>query len=330
MKYRLVAVVAIFLLFCNAFAEYEEICRLLKNGSTFRKPGSCTQYITCNNNYAQTHTCTGDTLFDRSKLQCVASSTLSSDTYCSNRCVGKSGTWIPDLTSCRGFLYCSGDVPIKGQCPEGYHFSESSQQCIFDEDSSCLVVGNICETLPDKTRLLNENNCLNYYECSKDKLSSSACKSLYFDVQSGTCVDKQLVACTAHPLPKNVCGTAAKPSPGFKSDDATCRGYFACADLGIVPDLTPVWGQCPEGLFFNSTNQACVIPRNAICTNNRCEGRGSGLVATSKNNCHNYIICEDGKTVSEQSCRGDLFFDEERQACVKDIIEYTCCDGQKA
>lgn len=305
--------------------EYTELCRLFKDATLISVPGSCDKYIECHTNgEGRVHNCASKT-FDVKSQTCV--DTLSSSSLCNNRCEGKDSQWVSDPTNCHGYFYCRQGDPLWGYCDDGMHFDEALQMCVHSTSSTCIDVSSLCELVPDKTKFRDETDCSYYYECSSQKQSRKACtKDTYFDVQTQSCVSKKDVSCTAHPIPKDICIVSKKPYVGFKSDSATCRGYFYCANLGVVEDLEPVWGQCPEGKFFSEADQACLNPVDVKCTYNRCDGRGDLMVSSSNNNCHNYIICKDGLEVEERTCARDYFFDEYYQACVPDIIYYECCD----
>ncbi|XP_059216338.1 peritrophin-44 [Stomoxys calcitrans] len=303
--------------------EYTDLCRLFKDNMKISVPGSCNKYIQCQSDgMGEVLSCPNT--FDVKGQTCV--DTVSSNTLCNNRCEGKSGVWVADPTTCHGFFYCANSVPYWSHCADGLHFDENSQMCIHETSSSCVDVANICHLVPDKTKFRDETNCASYYECSSNKHSRKSCSKTYFDVQTQACVDKAKVACTAHPIPSGLCLVKKKPFVGYKSDQATCRGFFYCKDLGAVEDLEPIWSQCPVGKFFSEDAQGCVNPVNAKCAYNRCEGRGDLMVSSANNNCHNYLICENGFVAEERTCAKDYFFDEMYQACVPDIIYYECCD----
>lgn len=105
--------------------------------------------------------------------------------------------------------------------------------CTYESTSKCIDVANICDLVPDGTQFKDETDCSKYYKCNQGKHESKTCSNGYFDLAKNSCADKSLVKCTAHPLYKNVCIKSNKPSPGKKPDQATCRGYFLCADLGV-------------------------------------------------------------------------------------------------
>ncbi|EDX11195.1 peritrophin-44 [Drosophila simulans] len=310
--------------------EYEELCRLFKNGTKVRKPGTCDQYIQCYDGNGTVLTCPSNQSFNPSKGSCV-DTLANSNKYCGNRCEGLDGEWVADPTECHKYFYCMNGVPLAGMCPGGQHFDERSQSCQYGVDSICVDVNNICELVAENTKFRNENDCAYYYECDKTgNHASKSCtitseKRQYFDVESGKCVETNKVECTAHSK-ENICTSSTTIT--FKSDKATCRGYFVCKALSPVADLDPLWMQCPEGYFFDEDRQLCANPTSVVCTHNRCDGRGTMLVTSSSNNCHNYIRCVDNKEVTEETCHFDHFFDETVEACSSKIIYDKCCDGR--
>ncbi|EDV96594.1 GH16338 [Drosophila grimshawi] len=303
------------------------MCSLFKNGTLVRKPASCDEYIECKGDMGVLHTCDDSFVFDTSSKKCVKA-TASNTNNCANPCEGKDDMWVADPTDCNYYFYCRNGEPLSGHCEESQHFNEATQSCEYKDDSLCVYVANICELVPDKTKFRQEDDCNEYYECKSGKHSLKTCASTkYFDVESGSCVDKSKVDCNAHSK-KNVCLSKTKPLKGFQPDKATCRGYFYCNDFGSVHDVSPSWYQCQEGYFFDETTKKCDIASEVVCTYNRCEGRGSMLVTSSNNNCHNYIVCENNVQVGEYTCHWDYFFDESVQACTSKIIYDGCCDGR--
>ncbi|XP_017059510.1 peritrophin-44 [Drosophila ficusphila] len=310
--------------------DYEELCRLFQNGTQIRKPGTCDQYIQCYDGEGTLLTCPTGKSFDPNQKQCV--DTLdNSHKYCGNRCEGLDGEWVADPTECHKYFYCKSGVPLEGKCPDGQHFEESSQSCLYGVDSQCVDVNNICELVAKKTKFRNETDCSYYNECdSSENHAAKSCSTskalLYFDVETGSCVQPNKVECSAHSK-VNVCGIYKEVT--FKSDQATCRGYFVCKALYPVADLDPTWQQCPEGYFFDEASQSCDKATSVVCTHNRCDGRGTRIVTSSSNDCHNYIRCVDNKEVVEETCHFDHFFDETLEACTSKIIYDKCCDGRE-
>lgn len=304
--------------------DYTALCRLFPTGTTLRMPGSCEQYIKCDTGKGQVRSCASPKSFDAQKQVCIEAKDSSS--LCGNRCEGINGKWVADPTNCHGFFYCEKSVAFPGHCEGNLHFDQSKQMCVYTGSSVCVDVAHICEIAPDKIKFRDENDCSYYYECAKQTHTRKACKNQYFDVEAQKCVDKSQMTCNAHPIPKNICIVSKKPYVGFRADQATCRGYFYCKNLGIVEDLEPVWGQCPFGKFFSEEAKTCLDPVDVKCAFNRCEGREDGLVVSGKNNCHNYLKCVGGFVKEEITCARDYFFHEEFSACIPEILYYPCCD----
>ncbi|XP_062133696.1 peritrophin-44 [Drosophila sulfurigaster albostrigata] len=327
----LLAIVCVVQPSSGAVNNYAELCRLFKNGTLVRKPGSCSEYIECINYAGTMKKCSNDLVFNASSGKCEAA-TAANSVYCGNLCEGLNGLWVADPTDCQNYFYCDNGKSLAGHCPGSQHFDEANQMCQYGVDSLCVDVANICHLVPDKTKFRQENDCNEYYECKSGSHSLSSCSSTqYFDVESASCKAKYLVSCTAHSK-KNVCLktslSSSTPITGYVADGATCRGYFYCGNYGTVHDVDPVWSQCPEGLFYDDAAKKCNIATEVVCTYNRCDGRGTMLVASSSNNCHNFIRCVDGVATEEQTCDWDYFFHEPSQACTSTIIYDGCCDGR--
>ncbi|KAM8708401.1 hypothetical protein ACLKA7_015383 [Drosophila subpalustris] len=316
----------------EALRGHEDLCRLFKSGTLIRKPGTCDQYIECLNDEGTLRKCATDMVFDPSTKKCVAA-TATNSVHCGNLCEGLDQIFVADPTDCQYYFYCEKGESKSGHCPGSQHFDEATQSCQYGVDSLCVDVANICELLPDKTKFKQETDCNEYFECKSGKHSLKSCSSSqYFNVETGTCLAKNKVQCNAHSKKKVCVKTTAlggsSPITGYVSDGATCRGYFYCANKGIVEDLDPVWNQCPEHFFFDTVLKKCAEATSVVCTNNRCDGRGTMLVTSSSNNCHNYIRCENGIEMGESTCHWDYFFDEATQGCVSHIIYDACCDGR--
>ncbi|XP_036327541.1 peritrophin-44-like [Rhagoletis pomonella] len=204
--------------------------------------------------------------------------------------------------------------------------------CDYPENSSCVATYTFCDVVPNDTPFLDENNCDKYYECIKQRtsvvLTEKQCDTgKYFDVTTATCLPKGQVNCSKHPYPKDVCGTTKLAiRDHFVSDDATCRGYFYCQDLGVgKPDSTPVWGQCPVTKFFDSKEEACKSRTSVQCDEDRCDGRDDGYELSSKTGCQHYLVCENNRTVEERECSENMWFDAAAEKCTSTRQSYAAC-----
>ncbi|CAD7005117.1 unnamed protein product [Ceratitis capitata] len=310
----------------------KDICRLFKDGVLLRKPGYCDAGIECKGFKSTTVLqCSGSTpYYDRATKKCAKST---SDSYCSDPCTTKTSGYVADPKNCQGWYNCNGKTMLKsGLCTANLVFNSTNKMCDYPENSSCTATFDLCDVVPNSTPFLHETQCDSYYECvvqkSKTVLTIKECDTgKYFDVNTGTCLPKSQVICAKYPYPKEVCGnTKLAIRNRFVSDDASCRGYFYCKDLGVgKPDTAPVWGQCPESKFFDSTEEACLPRAHVKCTEDRCDGRKEGYELSSTSGCKNYLLCKDNRTVEEYDCDSGTWFNALEGKCTTDYISYPTC-----
>ncbi|KAL7741699.1 hypothetical protein ACLKA6_000320 [Drosophila palustris] len=308
-------------------ARVDDICMVFPEGTVIRDPDSCSRSIKCVNSKSTYSTCTGSTpYFDKDTLKCVK--TLNGTDDCGVSCVNRASQFISDPKSCFGYYFCADEeTPLYGKCGDNQHFDNGTQMCIWTYASDCKAHEfDYCSIIKNGVNFDNAQGCDRYHVCTKGVLEDKTCKKGYYEASSGSCIDKNLVYCDAHPYPSNVCGTVKKPLKNvYVADGATCQGYFFCAQqLDGTPDPKPVWGKCGNDLFFDKSTQTCRPPNNVACTEDRCQGRTIPFVLSSTKGCRHYLRCKDGRTIDEKSC-GNYFFDEENAICVAEILKYEAC-----
>ncbi|XP_055905709.1 peritrophin-48-like [Eupeodes corollae] len=304
----------------QTLAIFNNICRLFPEGTKLGDPRSCESYITCINSTEVFTKCSKNQTFSVESKKCV-----SSKTGCVDPCAPDVDEyWLADTRSCSGYYYCKNGVGTIGNCSPGQHFDESLQECIYSEKSKCKG-DNYCEIVPNNINFKDENDCEKYRVCSKRKLKSKKCpKGQWFDRDTGNCAKKSSVK-SCNSLPTKVCVKGLRVEKNkFVPDKATCRGYYYCADVGKSADENPEWHQCKEGQFFNYKSQSCTDPLNVKCDEDRCDGRGNLFVNSAKS-CQHYLVCQNGLSVAERKCADEMFFDEKRQGCTSEVIEYDIC-----
>ncbi|KAM7357458.1 peritrophin-44 [Cochliomyia hominivorax] len=317
--------------------SYTNLCRLFKNNTKLRLPGSCTQYIECNGQSGQILSCGTNLKFNEKTGKCEKD--LDTTLLCENRCYGKNGTWVANPVNCQAYYYCDNGQAFASSCNPGQHFNQQlndgNGMCVSPKYSTCIqnMVNNICELVPDGTKFRNEYNCAQYYVCKKNEQKLEDCQdkkvNTYFNIETGNCEDKSNVPCDFHVATSGKCKGLKinKDSYLLVSDGFSCRGYFTCLYKGnYAYDLEPVWSQCPVGTFFNDVERKCTDQLETKCKYDRCDGHGDSFSTSEKNNCRNYLICKDNRKISEMECPIDYFFDERSQACVTKIIYYKSCD----
>ncbi|XP_075161866.1 peritrophin-44 [Haematobia irritans] len=303
-------------------------CRYFANNTNIRDPDDCSKGITCINfKSVVTTECSGTKPFyDKDKNACAAS--LSDHSLCEIACSDDVGHFVKDPKSCYGYYYCQTEEWARhGLCPEGTHFDFERQECIWTTVSNCTTSEiNFCAIIKDSVNFDDPSACNAYFTCKKGVLTPTTCKSgLYYDPLTGSCIQKSMVNCASHPLPKDVCGTEKKPkSDVFVADGASCRGAFYCSASPDGVDTNPTWVQCPENTFFSESDQACINPLLVACSEDRCDGRDKTFVSSDEKGCRGYLRCQNGVKIEELSC-GNKFFDEEAGVCTSNIITYPSC-----
>lgn len=315
-----------------ALESTEDICSLFPNGVVLRKPGTCGYTITCQNGIStqETNKCPTNS-FKLDTQKCGAAT----DAYCSTPCVKASPQWLADVKNCHDWVKCDGKTELaRGTCPSGQVFNSKENRCHYPTNGEkCDKVFDICSVAPKDQKFWDPNNCHKYITCDKSqKQVSGVCdQATYYDKRTGTCIAKSQVDCYKHPYPENVCGTTKLAiRDRFVKDQATCRGYFYCRDLGSgVPDVTPTWGECTGSKFFDETRQVCSTRTEVGCSEDRCDGRTKGFELSPRTGCQHYLKCENGVTIAELKCEGDKYFDPINEECVETKqAHYSICSGE--
>ncbi|XP_018793198.1 PREDICTED: peritrophin-44 [Bactrocera latifrons] len=331
--FRLVALVTLLFeilgtVHCQQVLSTEnDICRFFKDGVLLRKPGFCHIGIKCENFKSTTAIeCEKDQFYNRNTNECEKTS---SDKYCATACTSKTQGYIADTKNCQGWYNCKGSTTVSfGSCASNLVFNVNEGMCDYPENYSCKKKFSFCDVVPNSVPFLHETNCAGYYECVKDKLVEQSCEyGNYFDVETGTCIPRNKVNCAKYPIPDEVCGNKKLAIRNrFVSDDASCRGYFYCKDLGVgIPDTAPVWGQCSETRFFDPIEEACLPRAHVRCVDDRCDGRNDGYEISSQTGCQHYLICKGNRTSEEIYCGDDKWFDAEKNECTTTIKSYPAC-----
>ncbi|KAM7355567.1 peritrophin-48 [Cochliomyia hominivorax] len=262
------------------------------------------------------------------------------DKYCAVNCKKDSPKWIEDIKNCNEWHQCNGTQVIKSSsCPKGQIFIQDEQSCIYD-NNECYRKFNICDIAKTDEPFWDEFNCHKYFVCnSKGDMKAVKCQNTtdYYDVRSGKCIAKAKVDCYKHPVPLEVCGNQKFAIRNrFVNDQATCRGYFYCRDLGIdrydslsynyKPDKEPYWGQCEMGEFFDEETQSCRNQNYIKCEEDRCDSRKSGKILSTIKGCQHYLVCENGYSAKELKCEDNKYFDPNIEECVYRKISYPICE----
>ncbi|XP_016990270.1 peritrophin-48 [Drosophila rhopaloa] len=309
----------------------EDICRLFKDGTKLRKPGTCNEWIECKG-FATSESGTCDSQYFN--LANGACNKKLDTSYCSTSSICTSSTkgYMGDTLNCANWYLCDGKLlKSQGACTSGMYFDQEKQMCVYPRDTVCTAKYEMCDIVPVGVAFRDEANCNKYFTCSsKFALVDHTCDTgKYFDVATATCVESKLVVCDNHPLPDGACGNKKLAVRNkFVSDGATCRGYLYCRDLGSgVPDPDPIRQQCGENYFFNQERQACMPSESQKCVHDRCDGRQDGFVVTETEGCHNYVECVDGREGTVFTCDNDEYYNVATQKCTATKTSYEACSA---
>lgn len=286
----------------------------------------CENHKSIDNTY-----CADGQLFNLSDKKC-ATSLEKSDTYCKSPCSSKTSGYVGDTFNCANWYKCDKATTVnQGVCPTNQYFDQTLKACVYKSSTTCNATYELCQVVPKGIKIKDELNCNKYITCASGVAKSNVCDTgLYYDVVSGDCIKKSLVSCEKHPHPEDACGTKKLAiRDKFVRDQATCRGYFYCRDLGSgIPDTSPVWKQCPEGLFFNEELQGCQDRSSVSCAEDRCDGRASGYELVEKEGCQHYIECENNaekKDAEVLKCDDNMYFNVVAQKCTAEKTNYAVC-----
>ncbi|KAH8411162.1 hypothetical protein KR222_009263, partial [Zaprionus bogoriensis] len=325
------------------YLTVDEMCDLLPQDSSFLRPNTCNYWVRCpaNNISLEEGTCATGLNYNKDLGRCTMAANVVcpyTDTAASNVCANeRDGTFLADSNSinCQGYLLCKGRREIKANCPNDLVFNPQTSSCVYPTQYNCpdnniRTTSPVCRSLPNNTRLANDEQCNKYYVCENDILHERECaEQKAYDVVLGRCVAVENVTCYATatlPPPENtfclVNGTARQ---GYFADDESCRHYYICGSpVNGKHDTNPQHLECGQGLFFDYEKLSCRDRLNVRCLLDRCAGTSLTYVNVA-GDCQNYARCSNGATVGSGRCPPDYYFDERNQGCTPVNHNYIAC-----
>ncbi|EDV96592.1 peritrophin-44 [Drosophila grimshawi] len=324
-----------------------EMCELLPSDQSFLRPNTCNYWVRCpaNGNNMEEGTCATGLYYNKEGGRCTMAANvdcpyLKSDTNTIvNACADQvDGSFLADPTSntCQGYILCKGHREVKANCPTELIFNPKSHSCVYSTNYDCpgstkKTISPVCRSLPNNTRLANEEHCNKYYVCQNGELHERECAAqMAYDVALGRCVAVANVTCygkAALPPPENtfclVNGTTARQ--GYFADDESCSHYYICnAPIKGKHDTNPQHLVCPMGTYFDYEKLSCRDRLNVRCTLDRCAGSTLTYVNVL-GDCQAYARCSAGVTVGSGQCPTDYYFDERSQGCTPINHNYIAC-----
>ncbi|XP_017059377.1 zonadhesin [Drosophila ficusphila] len=352
MKVTLLAVVALTTVASLVgAADPECVYRRMRNLTThWPKPSSCSTYYRCSSkNTVRTVTCPAGKEYNPKNGRCsnagrglcklsLVAPLLEATNVCSDEV---NGAYLANSDKCGEFFICDEQVAYAQKCDSGSYFNETLAACIPDTDSLCWQ--NLCINKTDGVFVENENNCGSYYICSDSEATLQTCPSgSFFNTTVAACtVDVGNSECWV-----NFC--IGKSDGSAVADKSDCSTFYVCSNN------TATRQECPEGSYFEDNNWGCVpgdCPTEPPCDGSTtttpapcdeevttteapascdCGDVKNGDFVPDESNCRKYSICVDGKLVSGDCGKGNLFnatlsvceVDDKNQCCVAD-----CTDG---
>ncbi|XP_037932644.1 peritrophin-44-like [Teleopsis dalmanni] len=325
----------------------EEICAVMPPGSIILRPKTCTNWVRCSTTPGgedkEEGSCVLGLYYNKDNGRCMYKDEVDCpylnkiDTH--TACTLKNdGAFLPDSNNCNGYIYCQNGTEIRAKCPSDLVFSPQKSACVYPHEYTCpkkpesAAISPVCRSVPDNSFFANEDECVNYYQCSGGVLTLYECdRDSAYDHIKGKCVPRDEVVClpsAKKPEPEStICGTKAEPRYGYFPDGVSCSGYYICAKKADGSrDRDPKHIQCDEGLFFDPDNWTCRDRLNVKCLLDRCEGMGNKYVNIA-GDCTSYARCSNGEAVSSGTCPSKYFFDERTQGCTPQNINYVACQA---
>ncbi|XP_039962988.1 uncharacterized protein LOC120776418 isoform X3 [Bactrocera tryoni] len=156
-----------------------------------------------------------------------------------------SGVYLDQPGYCRNFYICNQNQAYPQVCDAGSRFNSTTRTCIPDTDSECWQ--NKCIGENNGTYLPNESSCSSFYVCAAGETIEQECGSgSYFNSSKRICLpDPDGQFCW-----ENLC--VGKKDGEFVQDVKDCYSYYICVSA------KPIQQYCPEGSYFNSTENSCL------------------------------------------------------------------------
>ncbi|XP_034482531.1 peritrophin-44 [Drosophila innubila] len=324
----------------------QQMCELMPADTSFLRPHTCNYWVRCpaNNTSLEEGTCAAGLNYNKDLGRCTMAANVdcpyskdsisTTDNLCANE---TDGTFLADNSSndCKGYILCKARRENKSNCPNNLIFNPTTRSCVYTNQYRCPVNGAktkspACLSLPNNTRLANDEHCEKYYICVDDILYERECSDQSaYDVVLGRCVSALNATCysTAKlPPPENTfCTSMGKPKVGYFADDESCSHYYICGDtVNGKHDTNPQHLQCGQGLYFDYEKLSCRERLNVRCTLDRCADTSLTYVNVL-GDCQAYARCSGGATVGSGRCPADYYFDERSQGCTPVNHNYVAC-----
>ncbi|BFF96894.1 protein obstructor-E [Drosophila madeirensis] len=237
-----------------------------------------------------------------------------------NICSGVvSNLFLPHISNCSQYYLCMSEVAVPRECPQGYYFDATDQQCVVVEEVRCLPA------CPAKglSSFCYDRTCTKYVLCFDGTPVLRQCSDgLQYNAQTDRCDYPQFVDCV-----DNLCVRQNNPADiVYIASKSLCDKYFVCVD-GL-----PQVQNCTRGLQYNPATTSCDFPSKVNCTvetlqrnilpyakapprsaGSVCPAEGTHFYA-HKTRQDAYYYCLNGRGVT-LDCTPGLIYDAKREEC---------------
>jgi len=217
-------------------------------------PTSCNRFILCNNGIATPHKCSEGSHFSIETGICIEREVANCDLCQFNR---EPERFLPFEGSCTRYTQCFGTNGVERECPNGFHFNASTNQCDRRENVECTernidVPRVSCPNSPGVEQIPSLTSCAEYFICANGSPSSHSCSDGFiFDIDTNNCAPTGRCLLDYAPL----CGFDIS----FEPHPYHCQHYFFCTNG------RPILRSCAPGLLFDTAIGQCNIDTVATC-----------------------------------------------------------------
>ncbi|XP_017122149.1 chitin-binding domain protein cbd-1 [Drosophila elegans] len=266
-------------------------------------PTDCAGYLSCSNGTFVSVKCPEGNYFNTIYKTCVPDT----EGVCVN-CT--EGTQKPEPTDCTKYQVCSGGKFVTKSCEPDYYYNNKTARCEVD-DGQCKGNGTTCT---DGDVKVDPTDCAGYLSCSNGTFVSVKCdEGNYFNTIYKTCV----------PDTEGVCVKCTEGA--IKENPSDCAGYLQCINGKYVAR------KCSASMFFNVTQQECVVDTDGVCIPKTCDPDCCDVPNNSiwpvEKNCSAFFQCVNGNKY-EQRCSNNLQYNNKTEQC--DYPENVGCDDGSA
>lgn len=262
--------------------NYENLCPIKYKKHHF----DCTKYYECSEGYWTEKSCPDGLNFNDHTNHCEwyqepteapqTAKVPKNDYSCPEE-------FQPHEKDCTKFYHCSMGIWYTKDCPEGLHFSESTNRCDWPSTSGCSKSqdNQNCCSVPFKP---NPLDCKSFYQCYSDgEWVLRQCSGSYeYNVRTDRCEPAEVAGCSStferthetssipsvRPLPT----TTSRTTSAITSKPRTCvhensmyPNLSDCSKYQICSGGYLVDRDCPSDLHFSVPNARCIEKSQAKC-----------------------------------------------------------------